>query len=235
MKTLIAALAALMLAAPALAQTEPPPPTLAASGKGEVMVVPDIAVVSIGVVTRGPGASAALADNSAALATAIAAIRTAGVADKDIGTSGLSISPLYQPPDKREEGDQSPAIVGYQVSNTVTVTIRDLAKSGALLDQVVQAGANRVNGIAFDIADRAQAEDKAITAAIAEAKRRGELMAEAAGVKLVRMTSVSASVGGGPVPVLARMELKAAAPVPVMPGEQSVTANASITWQIGAQ
>ncbi len=204
---------------------------LQATGNGQVMVTPDIAIVTIGVVTRAATASAALADNSQNLNAALAAIKAAGVADKDVGTSGFSINPVYQP--LRDAGPDAgpPKIVGYTVSNNVRVTIRDIATSGDLLDHVTQAGANQVNGIAFDVADRASAEDAAIKAAIGEAKRRGALMAAAAGVKLGKMLSVHASTGGGgPSPVFARME--AAAPTPVMPGQQAVTANASISWEI---
>ncbi len=257
MKVTIAALAVLILVAPALAQGQkgagpgprdraqqgqqrvlmqrpPEPATLSASGEGEVMVVPDIAIVTIGVDTRGTTAGEALAANSADLTNVIQTIRAAGVADKDIATAGFSVSPVYEQTPNNVRTDRPPKIIGYDVSNQVRVTIRDIAASGGILDKVVTAGANRVNGIAFDIADRQAAEDKAIAAAIAEARRRASIMAEAAGVKLMRITSVNANAGGGPRPVFARMEM-AAAPVPVMPGEQSVTANASITWQVAEE
>ncbi len=247
---LIAALAAAVMVTPALAQDGPgygqrgPGPSimrgdgqntiLEANGDGQVMVTPDIAIVTIGVVTRGDNASDALAQNSKDLNAALAAIKVAGVDDKDVGTSGLSIDPIYEPLRDAAPDAPPPKIIGYHVSNSVRVTIRDIASSGDLLDKVTSAGANQVNGIAFDVADRTSAEDEAIKAAIAEAKRRGTLMADAAGVTLGRMLTVHASAtGGGPVPMFARME--AAAPTPVMPGQQAVTANASITWEIAAE
>ena len=234
MKPFAAAFAAVVFSAlPALAD-QPAPPSLQASGQGIEYAVPDIAIVSLGVTSRGRTASEALTANSADLAAAIAAITGSGVADKDIGTSGFSIYPVYA---QNSDGSQTqpPKIAGYEVSNEVRVTIRDIAQSGAILDKVVTAGANRVSGISFDSADRKTPADAALKAAIAEAKRKAELMAAAAGVKLVRILSVSTSEGGGPQPVFARMELKAAAPVPVMPGQQAVTVDASITYEIAPQ
>jgi uncharacterized protein YggE len=216
---------------PAAAQDTP---VLQANGEGIEYVVPDIAIVSIGVTNRNAKASEALSANSTDTARVIATVQAAGVDDKDIGTSGFSVNPVYERSDDNTPRDRLPAIVGYQVSNQVTVTIRDIASSGGILDAVVNAGANQVNGIAFDISDRKAAEEKAMTAAIAEARARGRLMAEAAGVRLVRIVSVNANAGGGRPIMFARMEMAdaAAPPVPVMPGQQEINANASLTWEI---
>jgi uncharacterized protein YggE len=235
MKTLLAAgtLAALLAAAPALAD-EPPTPTLQANGYGMVMAVPDIAIVTIGVTTRGEAASSALAANSTDVAKVLDAIKGEGVVDKDIATSGFSIYPVYEQPKDGEPQTQPPKIVGYQVSNDVRVTIRDIATSGGILDKVVSAGANQVNGISFDVADRKTPAEAALKDAIADAKAKAEIMAEAAGVKLVRVLSVSSSVGGGPRPVFMRAEMADKA-VPVMPGEQTISVTASVSWEIAPQ
>jgi uncharacterized protein YggE len=225
--------AALLLAFPAAAD-QPQPATLTASGDGSVQVVPDIAVVTIGVASRARTAGAALAQNSTDLTKAIAAIKAAGVDDKDIATSGFGIDPVYAEP-KAGEVSQAPAIVGYSVSNSVTVTIREIGKSGSILDQVVAAGANQVTGISFSIADAKAANDAALKSAIAEALAKGNLMAGAAGVKLVRVLSVSTADGAPPRPVFAAMAMKADRAVPVMPGQQAITANATITWEIAPQ
>jgi uncharacterized protein YggE len=232
----VAALAAwVAMALPAAAQQPADMiPSLQANGEGSVQVVPDIAIVTIGVVTRAATAGDALAQNSADLTKVVAAIKAAGVEEKDIGTSGFNVTPLYQTT-PRPPADQPPPIIGYSVTNDVKVTIRALATSGAILDQVVKSGANRVNGISFDISDRKSAEDAATKAAIAEAVHRGQLMAEAAGVRLVRILSVTASTGGGgPVPAFARADF-AAAPPPVLAGQRSVTANASISWEVAGK
>jgi uncharacterized protein YggE len=207
--------------------------TLQANGDGEVMVVPDIAIVTIGVVTRAATAGDAIARNSTDLDAVIAAIRAEGVEEKDIATTGFNVNPVYQT-QPRPPADVPPPIVGYSVSNDVRVTIRAIASSGPILDKVVRTGANRVSGIQFDVSDRAVHEDAAIARAIAEARRRGTLMAEAAGVTLGRVLSVTASAGGGNVPVFARFDAASAAP-PVLPGQRAITASASVTWEIGAR
>jgi hypothetical protein len=232
MRLAFAALAAFILASPALADPAPGTPTLSANGEAEVMATPDIAIVTIGVTSRAKTAAEALAANSADVAKVLATLKDAAIADKDIGTTNFSVYPLYdQRPDREGAPNNPPPIVGYSVSNDVRVTIRDIGTSGAILDKVVTAGANRISGIAFDVSDRQTPSDQAIKDAIAEARRKGALMADAAGVKLVRIVSVSASANGGPQPVFARMEMKAAA-VPVMPGQRSIGANASIVWEV---
>jgi uncharacterized protein YggE len=206
-------------------------PTLQADGQGQVMVVPDIAIVTLGVVTRAATADAALAMNSTDLQSVIDAIKAQGVAEKDIGTSGFSVSPVYQTV-PRPPANAPPPIVGYSVSNDVSVTIRAIATSGAILDKVVSAGANQVASIAFDISDRTTPEDQATQAAITDARRRAQIMADAAGVTLGRVLSVSSSTIRPQGPVFAA----AAVPAPIAPvlsGQQMVTANASITWEIG--
>ncbi len=224
----------LVVAGPALAEERIP--TLNANGEGYVMVAPDIAIVTIGVSTRGETARAALDQNNAETARVIEAIRAAGIADKDIGTSGFGLMPVYDETPQRPAEDgmpQAPKIVGYQVDNGVTVTVREIGSSGALLDKVVTAGANRISGIAFDVANPQAAADAALRQAIADAKRKAELMADAAGVRIVRVLDVS---GGGGMPMFARAERMVfdAAPqaVPVMPGESRVQANANITFEI---
>ena len=228
----LAAAAMLALAPSAVqADTAPPVPQLQANGTGEVKVTPDIAVVTLGVTTQAPQASAALGTNSAELTKAIAAIRAAGIAEKDIATAGFSIHPVYQQAGNRPS-DRPPAIVGYAVVNQLRVTVRDISRSGGLLDQVVRAGANRVSGIAFDISDRKQAANDALTAAIADAKARAALMADAAGLRLVRILSLNAGESGGRGPVMAFDMAAKAAPVPVMPGERTISANAQIVWEV---
>lgn len=231
-----AAAAVMIVAGPALAES-PRIPTLNAAGEGYVMVVPDIAIVTIGVTTRADAARAALDQNSAETAKVIATIRSAGVADKDIGTSGFSVFPVYEERPPRVDGEAGieamPKILGYQVQNEVRVTVREIGKSGALLDQVVTAGANQISGIQFDVADPQAASDEALKKAIADARRKAELMAAAAGVRIVRVLDVS---GGSGMPMFARAQsfdaMAAAPPVPVMPGETRVQANANIVFEV---
>jgi uncharacterized protein len=219
----------LPLALPALAD-EAKPATLTATGEGSAFAVPDIAVVTIGVVSTGRSAQAALAANSSDMASVIATIKSAGIEDKDIGTSGFNVNPIY-PPERQQNPDEPAKIIGYRVSNDVRVTIRDFAKAGSVLDKVVGAGANQVNGISFELSDRAGPADQALKAAVAEATRKAALMAEAANVKLVRMvgltTEESRPIPYGPAPLAL-----AKAAVPIMAGQQQITADVTAVFEI---
>jgi uncharacterized protein len=224
----------LALAGPALAQAQPPP-TLSANGEGFVAVIPDIAIVSIGVTTRGATARAALDENTKAMAATIATVQGEGIADRDIGTSGFSIYPLYEQRPPKPDGtiDETPArVIGYQVTNEVRVTIRDIAKSGTVLDKVVTAGANQVNGISFDVADPNTPADEALALAVKDAAKKAAIMADAAGVRLVRVLNVSGGSSPPPGPVYRSEAASFSKAVPVMPGEQRITANATVSWEI---
>lgn len=233
MKIALAAVAVVLaLAAPASAQENPP--MLSASGEGVENAAPDTAVVILGVLSRASTAREALDANNADMEKVIQAIRSQAIADKDISTTGFSISPVYSQPPQPRASDQpaEPTIVAYQVSNQVRIVVREIDRTGAVVDSAVTAGANQAGSINFDIGNRQALADKAITAAIADAKRKAELMAEAAGVRLVRVLSVNANEGGGGP--MYRLEARAAAApaVPVMGGEMSVSANAQISWEI---
>jgi hypothetical protein len=225
------ALAALLLAAaPAFAADQPP--TLTANGAASVSAVPDMAIVTLGVVSEAKSARAALDSNNADMSAVINTVTDAGIADKDVATSQFAIAPVYAPPPK--DGSDAPAkIIGYRVSNEVRVTIRDLAASGAVLDKVVSAGANRVTGISFDIAERDALEKQALAAAIKDARAKAALMADAAGVTLARIVSINAGSNGLPRP--RAMATFAAKSVPVMPGETEISANATIVWEIAGK
>ena len=227
-KIAFAAVALLLLSAPAMAQNAPEMATLTADGTGVVFAAPDTVVITIGVTTRGETPPEALDANSADMQAVIDAILAAGVPETDVATSNFSISPIYA---NREPGDpdQQAQIIAYSVSNQVTVSV-EIDASGDILNQVVTAGANQINGINFDIAEPQPLQDEAMAAAIADARRKAELMAEAAGVELVRIVSVSAYANAQPQYNLARME--AAMAVPIMGGEQAITANATLVFEI---
>lgn len=236
MKTAITAFAFLIaFTLPVSAQNDPP--TLSANGAGVENAAPDMAVITLGVVSRAESARAALDANNADMAKVIQAVRGQSIADKDISTTGFSIGPVYSRPPQPRPGEQpaEPRIVAYEVSNQVRIVVRDLDKTGTVLDSAVSAGANQAGSINFDIDDRQALVDKAIVAAIANARRKAELMAEAAGLRLVRVLTVNADESGGG-PVLRREAFNtAASAVPVMGGELSISANASISWEVAPQ
>lgn len=228
---LLAAALTAALAAPAAAQTAPAVPTLTAFGNGSASATPDIAVVTLGVVSEAALAKDALDANASNMADVIKAITGAGVAEKDIATSGLFVDPIYS--DASHSPDGSSKITGYRVTNQLTIRVRDLAASGPLLDKVISAGANRVNGISFEIGKADTLRDAAIRAAIADARAKAELMADAAGVKLGALQSVNANENGGQPVFRAAMAMKDAGAVPqVMGGTQEIGANATLVYEI---
>lgn len=226
-------LASAMLGALALPAAADPasPPVLTVTGDGSASAAPDIAVVSLGVVSEAPTAQDALSSNAKDMNAVVDTITATGIDKKDVATSGLFVEPVYSDPSKDPQGQSK--ITGYRVSNQLTVRIRDIGQSGTLLDKVISAGANRVNGISFELGKSGALRDAAIKAAIAEARRRAELMAQAAGVKLGAIQSITANEGGGP-PIFRAMAMKdmAAAPTPVMGGTQEISANATIVYAI---
>ncbi|HEY5336573.1 MAG TPA: SIMPL domain-containing protein [Rhizomicrobium sp.] len=202
------------------------------SGQGEVRAAPDEAVLSAGVVSSARTAAAALAANSRAMNAVFATLRNAGIAEKSMQTSGFSVSPQYV---TDKNGAQTPHISGYDVSNTVTVTVDDLSKVGPTLDALVASGANSIGDIAFTIKNPKQAMAQARADAVADAIARAQTLAKAAGVTLGPITAISENSGyepPRPMYRMAAMAVGAAAPTPIAAGEQSVTAGVSITWAI---
>lgn len=227
-----AGLIAILLAHPqaALAASDTPR-VITTSGEGEVHATPDEAMLSAGVVSEARTAAAALADNAKAMNAVFATLRNAGVPEKSIQTSGFNVSPQYA---TDKDGTQTQRITSYQVSNTVNVTVDDLKKVGPTLDALVTSGANSIGGVSFDIKNPKAAMAQARALAVADAIERAQTLAKAAGVTLGPITSISESGGYEPPHPLYRVMAAAAAPMqtPIAAGEQSVTANVSITWEI---
>ncbi|MBC2668959.1 SIMPL domain-containing protein [Novosphingobium piscinae] len=242
---LVAALAALPGAALAQAAPRPPasaapaPTVLSLSAEGRVSRAPDVATFSAGVVSQGITATEALRANAADMTRVIAALKKAGVADKDIQTSNLSLSPVYQPQRNLPDGTMEPAqprIIGYQANNAVSVRHRNLADLGKVIDALVSAGANQVNGPGFEVDDPDPAQDAARTAAMAKARARAELYARAAGLRVGRIVSISESGGWQPPqPVMYRMAAMEAAPAPSSPvqaGELQMTVTVQVQFEL---
>lgn len=227
------ALAALLAAAsPSFADEVKMPRTISLSGHGEVKSAPDMAFVTTGVATQGATAAEALAANTTAMTALFAALKAAGIAEKDIQTSNFMVQPRYD----YNDGKQPPVLVGYDVSNNVTVTVRQIDGLGSLLDKVVQAGSNQINGISFQVSKPDDGLDEARKLAAADATRKAKLYAETMGVTLGPVLSISE--GGSyqpPVPMLrtaAAPMADGARPVPVAAGEQTLAMDVNITWEI---
>ena len=207
-------------------------------GHGEVRAAPDMAVITSGVTTQGATAREALDANSAAMSELIEALKASQIEARDIQTSGFSVTPNYVYSDERDDKGYSlpPRIDGYQVSNTVTVTIRDLDAVGAVLDKSVTVGANTVNGVTFSVADPSPILDEARKAAFADAQRRAELYAGLADSTLEEIVSITEGQSFNPpqpYPMFDRAVAQAAAPaVPVEAGELTFSINVNVQWEL---
>jgi uncharacterized protein YggE len=216
---------ALPLADPGVAE-EAPTRTISVTGTGTVEAAPDMATLMIGVTTQAETAAEALAANSAATDAVIARLAASGVGARDMQTSNLSINPNWTGYDS-----SSPTISGYVASNMLTVRVRALDTTGAVLDAAVADGANTLNGMTFGLADPEPAYAEARKEAVADARAKAELLASAAGVKLGQVLAIVDS-GAMTDPAPMYREAVTAAPTPVVGGELGLVANVSMTFAI---
>lgn len=209
---------------------------LTVSGQGKASQAPDLALFTAGVATTGKTASEALSANSAAMNRVIRALRAAGIAERDIQTSNLNLNPVYASRNRNvsELEQQAPPIIGYQVSNQVMVKQRKLTDFGKVIDTLVSAGANQVNGPSFQLDDPDTALDGARREAMAKARQRAQLYAIAAGLRVKRILTITESGGYSPRPqaMYARVANDMAESTPVAAGEVQLQANVSVTFEL---
>jgi len=224
---LVAAIAAgTLLAAPALAQTVPPA-MISVTGEATVSVPPDQAQIDAGVATEAKTAREASDTNNAAMGKVLLALKGAGIEEKDYQTSRLSLQPESAP--NRSTGPAT--IVGYRASNRVTIRLRDVTKVASIIDTLVGAGANDIGGINFTVSQASKLLDDAREQAIADARRKAEIYAKAAGVTLGAPLSISE--GGTPGPItFRRMAAGMAAAAPVAQGEETLQVTVAVSWAI---
>ncbi len=226
------------LAQPDLAQQNPgqtttseqsQPRTINVSGNGKAYLAPDIVHIFIGVHTENKDASQAVSDNNAQSTKVASALNTFKIEAKDIQTTNFSIFPNQQ-----VDKDGKPTGVIYMVDNTIYVTLRDLTKIGDLLDAVVAAGANNINGIQFDVADQEAALTEARKQAVANARKQAEELAQAAGVTLGDIQTMSTSTGGIPMPFFEGKGggAQALSSVPVSAGQLVLSVDVNIIYLI---
>ena len=211
--------------------------TIAIEGRGEVRAAPDMATINSGVTTQGATAREALDANTAAMSELIAALKEAGIEARDIQTSGFSVNPNYVYSDARDELGYTmpPKINGYQVSNSVTVVVRDLEELGSILDRSVTVGANTVNGVSFSVADPSELLNEARRIAFTDARDKAELYAGVADATLGDLEQISERQDFNapqPYPMYARAEMASAAPVPVEAGEMSFAITVNVSWDL---
>ena len=205
---------------------------LSVSASADAKRVPDVASISTGVVTQATDANAAMRANAVQMDKVMAAIRKAGIAERDIQTSGINLNPNY-----KYVENAPPAIVGYQASNTVNVKVRDLSKLGKVLDTLVEQGANQVNGPSFEVDKPEEAYDEARIAAIKKAQARAQRYADALGLKVRRIVSISEGGASFPRPMPMMMAMAAdgmrAKETSVSPGESTLSVNLDVVFELG--
>ncbi len=220
-----------------VAAQEAPKRTISVSATGTVTAEPNIAVVTMGVLTEAKTARAALSANTKAMGALIDQLVAQEIAKKDLQTSNFSVQPRYVYPKRSSDGLQRPPrVVGYTVSNQLTAIVRNLDSLGEVLDKAVSTGSNQIQGLRFSIDKPGPLRDEARKRAVSRAVARAKLLAEAAGVTLGPIMSMSESGGVRPPQPVARGRVLAAeaadAPVPVARGEQELSATVNITWAL---
>jgi len=208
-----------------------PARTVNAIGTGRAAVAPDLVELRLGLAVTRPTASAAQADAAVAMTAVLAALRRAGAADHDLRTEGLSLQPVM---DYRNDGP--PQLRGYELRNGVVARLRDLARLPEAIDAAIAAGATTLDGVQFDVENRAAAEAAARSAAVVDALEKAAALAKAAGVALGSILSISEGSGPqpGPFPIGRGAKLMAAdaAPTPVEAGASEVSVTVDVVVEL---
>jgi uncharacterized protein len=223
-----AVIAGALLATPALAQMIPPA-AISVTGEATVSVPPDQAQIDGGVTSEAKTAREASDANNTAMGKVLLALKGVGIEEKDVQTSRLSLQPQSAP---NRPGPA--AIVSYRASNRITVRLRDVTKVASVIDTLVGAGANEIGGINFVVTQASKLLDEAREQAIADARRKAEIYARAAGVTLGAPLSISEQGSPGPMP-FRKMAAGMAASAPVAQGEETLVVTVSVSWAIKAK
>jgi uncharacterized protein YggE len=214
--------------------------TISVTGLGEVQASPDMATLRVGVVTEAASAGEALSDNNEAVEKLFSTLETSGIEPKDRQTTRFDISPQYRRdrgprPGNLAQGEpQEPQIIGYQVTNEVSIKVRDLDGLGKLLDAVVDAGANRIQGIQFVIDDQTELVNEVRRQAIEDARNKADVLAAAAGASVGPVISIrehGTTPPPGPRKTLMMAESRS---VPIAQGEQTVAERYDVTFRLEA-
>lgn len=205
--------------------------TITISASATVDAEPDQARITSGVVSEAATAREALAKNTDAMNAVVGNIKSKGIDPKDVQTSAFNIQPVFDYSDKVR---QEQKIVGYRVSNEVSVLVRDISKVGNILDEVVASGANQVNGLEFEVSKAEVLKDRARERAVANAERRARLLAKASKAELGNVLQISEeTVSSGPRPYAARtMAMGAGKAAPIESGSVALEARVTMIWEL---
>lgn len=228
---LLLLLAVTSFSSTAVLAADPPTPTLVVTATRDVTAVPDLALVTTGVVAEGRTTAEAMAKADRAAAGLLAEITSAGIDKADVATVDFSVQPNWS---QRTGPNPPPAhIVGYTVANTFRVKVRRLADLGPLLEKLVAGGSNSVSGVTFDVSDADHRLDEARIAAVKAARARADLLANAAGERILRVLSITESGEEPPMPrVFAKAAMAPAPAVPIEPGSRTLSATVTLTFEL---
>jgi uncharacterized protein YggE len=204
-------------------------PSITVTGTGKVLQKPDMARVNVGVVTQSTTAAEALQRNTEAAERLMAALEKHGVAEKDIQTSNFGIAPEYD----YTRSNQPPRLTGYRVTNQLRIAVRRIADLGELLDEVVSAGANQINGVTFEIADAESIQDSARRLAVRDARRKADLYAQEAGIRLGPVLELVETAGAVPMPQFGIAMAQESRAVPIAAGELTLRQDVRVTFAVG--
>ncbi|TGQ63551.1 MAG: SIMPL domain-containing protein [Mesorhizobium sp.] len=229
----LALAAAIAFPAMAAAADSPAPPRIIVSGEGEATISPDLALLSLSVMREAKTARAALDANNDAMAAVIAAMKAAGIKDRDLQTAGIQINPRYNYTNK-PDGSQDAELVAYQVTNTLAVRVRDIDKTGEILDKAVSLGVNQGGGISFTNDNPAATIEEARKKAVANAVAKAKTLASAAGVTIGRVLEITdQNIAPPPMAINAKaFDAAAGAAVPTQAGENAYNVQVTVTFEL---
>ena len=227
---LVAGLAA-ALAIPTFAQTTPPAGggsserTVTVTGSATIRSAPDEAVITLGVRTQAPTAEGAMQQNANRMAAIMRVLLDQGLSQGDIATAWINLYPNYD--------SSGLTIVGYTAENQVTATVRDMGRIGRIIDGTVESGANVLGGIAFQLSDENEGRDDALAEAVADARRKAEILAEASGASLGPVVTIAESGGVSPPPIYyERVAADAGATTPISPPTLESQVMVTVVWSL---
>ena len=226
LRALLLAGVATAFAAPAFA--EELPSFISVTGEARISAAPDLAQVDAGVTSDAKTAREASDANNAAMGKVLLALKGAGIDEKDYQTSRLSLQPQYS----SAKSGSPMTVAGYRASNRVTIRLRDVTKVANVIDTLVTSGANEIGGINFMVSQASKLLDDARQQAVADARRKAEIYAKAAGVTLGAPLDISEQGAPGPMPFRKMAVGMAASPTPVAQGEETLQVNVSVSWAI---
>ncbi|SDR34840.1 SIMPL domain-containing protein [Pseudovibrio sp. Tun.PSC04-5.I4] len=204
------------------------------SGSGSVNVAPDMATLVSSVITQGDDAKSALQQNSITMRGILDDVESAGIAKKNIQTTGFNISPVYDNIRVKNGERRAPQIVGYRVRNGLRINLQDITKIGATLDMLVQNGSNDVGQVQFGVSEPEKYIDEAREDAVKDARAKAEIYANAAGVSLGKVLSISeAGYNPSPYPeMMMQRSAKMDSAPPIAAGQETLSSSVTITYEL---